>query len=300
CNVAVNDASTLYSLDGWSSKEVNETVKSVKPVKSKRGCYTRRSSWTSSNITSYTDDGHSWRKYGQKEIINATHKRNYYRCTHKFDQGCQATKQVQKIEDEPPKYKITYNRHHSCNNFLSTPQIILDSTNDNDTSILLSFENNGPSYPLDNHEEPNDGFSSLDSSHNQVSSFDYNQPRNLIMPDFSRPVSQISSKLDHGDVISTGVYSPIYEMGHMFNTIDCSETAFNFSQCELTDLYYFLSTLHFLNVPENSFDVLKDLENSLEVLKVLEDNLESMKLQENLPVDGLIPLSIRKNHVSSN
>nr|GEZ84824.1 RNA-directed DNA polymerase, eukaryota, reverse transcriptase zinc-binding domain protein [Tanacetum cinerariifolium] len=28
---------------------------------------------------------------------------NYYRCTHKFDQGCRATKQVQKTEDEPPK-----------------------------------------------------------------------------------------------------------------------------------------------------------------------------------------------------
>nr|GEU57425.1 probable WRKY transcription factor 70 [Tanacetum cinerariifolium] len=106
CKVAVNDTSTLYSLDGWNSKEVNETGKPVKPVKNKRGCYVRRSSWTSSNITSYTDDGHSWRKYGQKAIINATHKRNYYRCTHKFDQGCQATKQVQKIEDEPPKVPV--------------------------------------------------------------------------------------------------------------------------------------------------------------------------------------------------
>ncbi|PWA49616.1 WRKY domain-containing protein [Artemisia annua] len=207
-NGAVNDTSPLYSLDGWSSKDV-KMVKPVKPIKSKRGCYIRRSSWTSTNITSYTDDGHSWRKYGQKEIINATHKRNYYRCSHKFDQGCQATKQVQKIEDEPPKYKITYNRHHTCKNFLSTPQIFLDSTDDNDTSVLLSFENNGPSFSLDKHEEPNNGFSSLDSSYNQTSSFDYNVSHNLIMSDSSWPVSQTSSRLDLEEVILTRVYSPI-------------------------------------------------------------------------------------------
>ncbi|GJS43621.1 F-box protein-like protein isoform X1 [Tanacetum coccineum] len=53
----------------------------------------------------------------------------------------------------------------------------------------------------------------------------------------------------------------------------------------------------FLEVPENSFEVLKLLENSVEVLKILENKLESMKilknkleslkLQENQPVDGL-------------
>ncbi|GJS58352.1 hypothetical protein Tco_0653136 [Tanacetum coccineum] len=42
-----------------------------------------------------------------------------------------------------------------------------------------------------------------------------------------------------------------------------------------------LSTLHFLNFPENSFEVLKLLENSVEVLKILENKLESMKILEN-------------------
>ena len=39
-NAAVNDTSPLYSLDGWSSKDV-KMVKPVKPIKSKRGCYIR-------------------------------------------------------------------------------------------------------------------------------------------------------------------------------------------------------------------------------------------------------------------
>ncbi|GKA71278.1 hypothetical protein Tco_0777417 [Tanacetum coccineum] len=78
-----------------------------------------------------------------------------------------------------------------------------------------------------------------------------------------------------------------------------------------------LSTWHFLKFPENSFEVLKFpensfevlklLENSVEVLKILENKLESMKilenkleslkLQENQPVDGLVPLSIKKNYI---
>ncbi|GJS42695.1 hypothetical protein Tco_0567738 [Tanacetum coccineum] len=58
-----------------------------------------------------------------------------------------------------------------------------------------------------------------------------------------------------------------------------------------------LSTLHFLKIPKNSFEVLKILKNSMEVLKILENKLESMKilenkleslkLQENQPVDGV-------------
>ncbi|KAL5081482.1 hypothetical protein RYX36_009903, partial [Vicia faba] len=37
------------------------------------------------------DDGHTWRKYGQKTITNSKYLRNYYRCTHS-DQRCEAMK----------------------------------------------------------------------------------------------------------------------------------------------------------------------------------------------------------------
>ncbi|KQK04775.1 hypothetical protein BRADI_2g15872v3 [Brachypodium distachyon] len=42
------------------------------------------------------DDGLSWRKYGQKDILGAKYPRAYLRCTHRHSQGCQATKQVQR------------------------------------------------------------------------------------------------------------------------------------------------------------------------------------------------------------
>lgn len=71
------------------------------------------------------DDGQAWRKYGQKVILNAKFPRNYYRCTHKYDQSCQATKQVQQVEEDPPKFRTTYYGHHSCTNFLRASEIVL-------------------------------------------------------------------------------------------------------------------------------------------------------------------------------
>ncbi|KAL6846405.1 hypothetical protein ACP4OV_023853 [Aristida adscensionis] len=60
------------------------------------------------------DDGHSWRKYGQKEILGAKHPRGYYRCTHRRTQGCQATKQVQRADDDPTLFDVIYHGEHTC------------------------------------------------------------------------------------------------------------------------------------------------------------------------------------------
>lgn len=70
--------------------------------------------------------------------------RNYYRCTHKYDQNCQATKQVQRIQENPPLYKTTYFGHHTCNDLLSSEIILHSNDSPSDTSILLSFNNSFP------------------------------------------------------------------------------------------------------------------------------------------------------------
>lgn len=101
-----------------------------------------------------TDDGYSWRKYGQKDILGAkyprsllfsslllskkkedhhththTHtnrantntsvcvhiNRSYYRCTYRVVQNCWATKQVQRSDDDPTVFEITYKGAHVCN-----------------------------------------------------------------------------------------------------------------------------------------------------------------------------------------
>ncbi|KAI9160016.1 hypothetical protein LWI28_004284 [Acer negundo] len=60
------------------------------------------------------DDGFSWRKYGQKDILGAKHPRGYYRCTHRLVQGCLATKQVQRSDEDPMILEITYRGRHTC------------------------------------------------------------------------------------------------------------------------------------------------------------------------------------------
>ncbi|KAI4990946.1 hypothetical protein ZWY2020_039317 [Hordeum vulgare] len=58
------------------------------------------------------DDGHSWRKYGQKDILGAKHPRGYYRCTHRKSQGCAATKQVQRADEDPTLFDVIYHGEH--------------------------------------------------------------------------------------------------------------------------------------------------------------------------------------------
>lgn len=60
------------------------------------------------------NDGYMWRKYGQKEILNAKYPREYYRCTYRNTHGCCATKQVQRSSDDPSIFEITYLGKHTC------------------------------------------------------------------------------------------------------------------------------------------------------------------------------------------
>ncbi|KAK8485404.1 hypothetical protein V6N11_037101 [Hibiscus sabdariffa] len=133
--------------DGRKSEDSGESIKSspsasasALTLKDRRGSYKRRKCVASrTNISSaLIDDGYAWRKYGQKKILNANHPRSYYRCTHKNEQGCDATKQVQKIQDDPPKYETMYSGHHTCKNTLKPFPFIMDH---NDSSKLISFSN---------------------------------------------------------------------------------------------------------------------------------------------------------------
>ncbi|KAJ7964893.1 WRKY transcription factor [Quillaja saponaria] len=141
--------SDIFADEGQGSKRAT--------IEDGRGCYKRRRvsplSWERDTPTEI-DDGHAWRKYGQKVISNEKHPRHYYRCTYKFDQGCKAIKHVQKMQDNPPLYRTTYYSHHTCRDLLKHPEekvILLDfllasadhqyPNNYSDSSIILSFAN---------------------------------------------------------------------------------------------------------------------------------------------------------------
>ncbi|KAL2500318.1 putative WRKY transcription factor 70 [Forsythia ovata] len=177
------------NFDGRKSEGSGESCKTSLP-KDRRGRYKRRrtsETWTKDTPTLY-EDGHAWRKYGQKVILNAQHPRSYLRCTHKYDQGCQASKQVQKIQDDPPLYRTTYHGLHTCKNLFKPFQIIMDSTA-RDSSLILSFGSSPE--PVSSAMEINRSFSSAD----------------YFMPPSDHLTAAFSSGADHGDVISSDIYS---------------------------------------------------------------------------------------------
>ncbi|XP_074561247.1 uncharacterized protein LOC141817504 [Curcuma longa] len=81
------------------------------------------------------DDGYTWRKYGQKDIHNSKFPRSYYRCTHKSFFGCEAKKQVQRLDDDPSTFKVTYRGDHTCQT--STMPLLIPA-------ITVDVENRGP------------------------------------------------------------------------------------------------------------------------------------------------------------
>nr|QIL87969.1 putative WRKY transcription factor 70 [Lilium longiflorum] len=92
-----------------SDDRQNEVSSGKRKITCGRRVYRRRSlPYSCTTITAKTTkDAYSWRKYGQKRIYNATFPRCYYRCTHKPDRGCQATRQVQQSEEDPAMFVST-------------------------------------------------------------------------------------------------------------------------------------------------------------------------------------------------
>lgn len=88
------------------------------------------------------DDGNSWRKYGQKRIQESPNPRSYYRCTHRPDQGCRATRQVQASDANPSsEFIISYFGQHTCRDPSTIPLVIPDDTAPPppDCANLISF-----------------------------------------------------------------------------------------------------------------------------------------------------------------
>ncbi|KAK8552636.1 hypothetical protein V6N13_121023 [Hibiscus sabdariffa] len=151
-NIFTSFHHSLSLLTGVESAEVSriqatDSRKKRPASKEKRGCYKRRKAEQTWAVVSATvEDGHAWRKYGQKQILNSKHPRSYFRCTRKYDQGCRATKQVQRTDDGSQTYQITYIGTHTCRpDSVKTPQIIKDSESSEPYNIL-SKKLHGPHF----------------------------------------------------------------------------------------------------------------------------------------------------------
>ncbi|XP_057520275.1 probable WRKY transcription factor 30 [Amaranthus tricolor] len=75
------------------------------------------------NLEMPPDDNFTWRKYGQKQILNAKYPRSYYRCTHHKLYKCKAKKQVQRLNNDPTTLEILYRGEHTCHMSSTAPSI---------------------------------------------------------------------------------------------------------------------------------------------------------------------------------
>ncbi|KVH94953.1 probable WRKY transcription factor 70 [Cynara cardunculus var. scolymus] len=234
------DIQSSSNLGGQKSEDFNKNIKIEPQVEAKRRCCKRRKiPWTSTKVTStLVDDGYAWRKYGQKAIHHTNHQRSYYRCTYKFDQGCEATKQVQKTDDEPSKYKITYNGYHTCKNHLRGPEMIFDSSNLEDSSIILSFETKGlidekqvdSYFPSMKHDQPKEALFPLESTYSQSVLL-----QDGIRAEVFEPVSVELLEYEHQEMISLETYlagNDGYEIDNL-TLFDFSDNLLNNAQDEL-------------------------------------------------------------------
>ncbi|KAB1224654.1 putative WRKY transcription factor 70 [Morella rubra] len=180
----------------------------------------RKSSQASTKDTAtLMDDGHAWIKYGQKVILNAEYPRHYYRCTHKLEQGCQATKYVQRIQADPPKYRTTYMGCHTCMKFPKTPaEIIFQLSQSDSRSPVISFGNSTiankensclSTFIQSTKQEHNEYKPTNDEITNyQAPSYDYlMSSRQTQLNSFAH--STVLSECDIRDVISKVLVGPV-------------------------------------------------------------------------------------------
>ncbi|RCV18273.1 hypothetical protein SETIT_3G287100v2 [Setaria italica] len=123
----------------------------------------RRRAQNSSTVTvtiKDIEDGHAWRKYGQKEIQNSKHPKAYFRCTHKYDQQCAAQRQVQRCDDDPDAFRVTYIGVHTCRDPASVAPVVLHSAGIADElhagSHLISFAPNASATTSGNTSQQTD------------------------------------------------------------------------------------------------------------------------------------------------
>ncbi|KAL2331326.1 hypothetical protein Fmac_018907 [Flemingia macrophylla] len=129
-NITLRDVSSFRNFPKLESLDESCKSGNILNPTNRRRCYKRKSNaptWEKDSSV-LVEDGYAWRK-------------SYYRCTYKNDQGCQAIKQVQRIQDDPPLYRTTYYGHHTCKSPMN-PEIILEPVSSSASTILLSFNNN--------------------------------------------------------------------------------------------------------------------------------------------------------------
>ncbi|BAT12420.1 Os11g0117400, partial [Oryza sativa Japonica Group] len=110
------------------------------------------------------NDGHQWRKYGQKWISRAKHSRSYYRCANSKVQGCPATKTVQQMDSSgngtSKLFNVDYYGQHTCRGDGIADPYVVDTAHHSMEPINQN-ECNSPTLEHEAHEVQDERFENL-------------------------------------------------------------------------------------------------------------------------------------------
>ncbi|MFS7979153.1 putative transcription factor WRKY family [Helianthus anomalus] len=112
--VRVSDLSTESESASVITDGHFEFAQSPQMSESNHSSITTSKSQLKIKVEGTTEDGYSWRKYGEKDILDSKYPRVYYRCSFKNTSGCRALKQVQRITEDPPVFEVCYMGEHTC------------------------------------------------------------------------------------------------------------------------------------------------------------------------------------------
>ncbi|XP_057798625.1 probable WRKY transcription factor 30 [Salvia miltiorrhiza] len=142
------------------------------------------------------DDGYGWRKYGQKEILGAKHPRGYYRCTYRHAHGCLATKQVQRSDEDPTIFEITYRRKHTCNRATNNPPV--PDPRGQDPNPLTQNPQSEPPFNIQTTLNPPFNFSSSSPINPQNDNI-FSDRNNALGNYYPNPTNDLNA--DYGELI---------------------------------------------------------------------------------------------------
>ncbi|KAL1535970.1 transcription factor WRKY19-like [Salvia divinorum] len=138
------------------------------------------------------DDGYNWRKYGQKDILGTNHPRAYYRCTHRNTQGCLATKQVQRADEDTTVFEVIYRGKHSCrqerlrqNKERKEQESLACSKHISNVSSLVKTENRDLNDPKEEEDLPTFSFPSTPIECENVEPQFFSEPNRFITASYS-------------------------------------------------------------------------------------------------------------------
>ncbi|GER54330.1 WRKY DNA-binding protein 4 [Striga asiatica] len=140
---ATTDICTQIQRPQNAERQINRTSSLDLPLQPEQNANAILQQNPKSNTNRPSQDGHSWRKYGQKQVKGSEYPRSYYKCTHP---NCPVKKKVEETPDGRIS-EVVYKGDHN------------HSTNPREIKINPSFPNDESlgqpmNFPIINNNDP--------------------------------------------------------------------------------------------------------------------------------------------------